>query len=48
MIKTALVLSGLLLAQTAAASDWKVVESDSRIGFGATYDSIPFQVIIQN
>lgn len=44
MIRIALLVSGLLLAQAAAAAEWKVVEPDSRIGFVATYDSIPFQV----
>jgi polyisoprenoid-binding protein YceI len=35
-------VSGLALFQCALASDWKV-DSGSRIGFVATYDSIPFQ-----
>jgi len=43
MIRTALLLSGLLLTQIATAAEWKVLEPDSRIGFVATYDSIPFQ-----
>lgn len=33
----------LLTTQSAAASEWEVVEPNSRIGFVATYDGIPFE-----
>lgn len=43
MIRITTVIAGLLAAQVAGAAEWHVVQPDSRIGFVATYDSIPFQ-----
>lgn len=43
MVRIAALVSGLILSQYAVAADWKVVQPESRIGFVATYDEIPFQ-----
>lgn len=42
MIRMTIVLAGWLVAAPAAAADWQTVESDSRIGFVATYEDTAF------
>lgn len=40
-LQLAALLTGLTTA-SAAAEEWKVIQSESRLGFVATYDDIPF------
>lgn len=42
IVRLPLLLAGWLAAMPATAADWQVVESDSRIGFVATYEDTPF------
>lgn len=42
MTRVAILLAGWLAAASVMAAEWRVVESDSRIGFVATYEDTPF------
>lgn len=42
IIRAPILLAGWLAAMSATAADWAAVESDSRIGFVATYEGTPF------
>lgn len=48
MIRTAVLVLGSILSQLALAADWEVVQPESRIGFVATYDDIPFQASFES
>lgn len=41
-------MAGLVTATAAVAAEWRVVQPESRIGFIATYDDIPFDARFQS
>lgn len=43
MIRITMLLAGWMVAAAAVAADWQTVESDSRIGFVATYEDTAFE-----